>query len=123
MHTHRKPIPPGLQAALSPASEDNVILSLSGGLDTTTTEILHDTAARCLRDEPAALTIDLRDLVFCDSSGVRALRWVVSRSHLAGTRCRIANPQPQVCRLLILAAVDLLDVLDPLPATVPQPAQ
>jgi anti-anti-sigma factor len=100
-----------------------VILSLSGGLDTTTTEILHDTAARCLRDEPAALTIDLRDLSFCDSAGVRVLRWVAGRSRLAGTRCRIANPQPQVCRLLILAAVDLLDVLDAPPTTVPSPAQ
>jgi anti-anti-sigma factor len=107
MSSDRQPISTGLQAVLSLDGQDDAILSLSGGLDPTTTEVLHEVAARCLRDEPAALTVDLKDLGFCDSSGLRALRWVTRRAALAGTRCRIVNPQPQVRRLLMLAAVDL----------------
>jgi anti-anti-sigma factor len=102
-----------LHAALSLAGPDDVTLSLTGGLDTTTTEVLQDTAARCLRDEPASLTVDLRNLAFCDSSGVRALRWVTRRARLAGTRCRIVNAQPQVRRLLMLAdAGELIAAMD-----------
>ncbi|HWG02655.1 MAG TPA: STAS domain-containing protein [Trebonia sp.] len=102
-----------LRAVLSLAGPDDATLSLSGGLDTTTTEVLQDTAARCLRDEPASLTVDLRDVAFCDSAGVRALRWVARRAILAGTRCRVVNPQPQVRRLLMLAdAGELIAVMD-----------
>lgn len=103
----------GVQASPSLGGHDGVLLSLSGGLDITTADMVYEIVARCLRDEPASLTVDLRGLDFCDSTGVRALRWVVRRAGLAGTRCRIVNPQPPVRRLLALAdASELITAVD-----------
>ena len=55
-------------------------LTLVGNIDVTTDETVRDSAARCLRDQPDVFVVDMRELNFCDSAGVRALRWVLRRA-------------------------------------------
>jgi anti-sigma B factor antagonist len=88
-------------------------LTLADNIDVTTDERVRDTAARCLRDQPDVFIIDMRELNFCDNTGVRALRWVLRRAALVGATVRIIPPGEHLCRVLrLLGANDLLAVID-----------
>jgi anti-sigma B factor antagonist len=88
-------------------------LTLAGSLDATTDEPVRDTAARCLHDHPDVLIVDLRGLDFCDSAGVRLLRWVLRRAALVGATVSVIPPGDDFRRALtLLGAHDLLAVID-----------
>jgi anti-anti-sigma factor len=88
-------------------------LTLAGNLDVATDETVRDRAARCLRDQPDVLIVDMRELNFCDDTGVRALRWVLRRAALVGATVRIIPPGEHLRRVLTqLGANDLLAVID-----------
>jgi anti-anti-sigma factor len=88
-------------------------LALVGNLDAATDETVRDSAARCLHDQPDVLIVDMCELNFCDSAGVRALRWVLRRAALVGATVRVIPPGEHLCRmLLLLGANDLLAVMD-----------
>ena len=89
-------------------------LTLTGDIDVTTAETVRDSAARCLRDQPDVLIVDLREANFCDSTGVRVLRWVLRRATLVGARVRVIPPGEQFCHMLrLLDADDLLAIISP----------
>lgn len=71
-------------------------LTLAGSIDVTTDETVRDRAARCLRDQPDVLIVDLRALNFCDSTGVRALRWMLRRAALVGATVHACRRGPAV---------------------------
>jgi anti-anti-sigma factor len=88
-------------------------LTLAGNIDVTTDETVRDSAARCLRDQPDVLIVDLSELNFCDSTGVRALRWVLRRAALVGATVCVIPPGEHLRRALtLLRAHDLLAVID-----------
>lgn len=88
-------------------------LTLAGNIDVTTDETVRDSAARCLRDQPEVLIVDLRELNFCDSTGVRALRWVLRRAALVGASVCVIPPGEHLRRVLtLLGANDLLAVIN-----------
>jgi anti-anti-sigma factor len=88
-------------------------LTLAGNIDVTTDETVRDSAARCLRDQPDVLIVDLRELNFCDSTGVRALRWVLRRAALVDATVCVIPPGEHLRRVLtLLGAGDLLAVID-----------
>jgi anti-anti-sigma factor len=89
-------------------------LTLVGNLDAATDETVRDSAARCLHDQPDVFIVDMCELNFCDSAGVRALRWVLRRAALVGATVRVIPPGEHLCRMLrLLGANDLLAVMDP----------
>jgi|tagenome__1003787_1003787.scaffolds.fasta_scaffold20931874_1 anti-anti-sigma factor len=101
---------PGL-CAEAPGSNPRA-LTLSGDIDVTTAETVRDSAARCLRDQPDVLIVDLREANFCDSMGVRVLRWILRRTTLVGARVRVIPPGEDFCRMLrLLDADDLLAII------------
>ena len=88
-------------------------LTLAGSIDVTTDETVRDRAAQCLRDQPDVLIVDLHELNFCDSTGVRALRWMLRRAALVGATVRIIPPGEHLRRVLtLLGADDLLAAID-----------
>ena len=102
---------PGL-CAVPTLGRDPRALTLTGDIDVTTAEALRESAARCLSDQPDVLIIDLREANFCDSTGVRVLRWVLRRAALVGARVRVIPPGEQFCHMLrLLDADDLLAVI------------
>jgi anti-anti-sigma factor len=102
---------PGARSEATGRSERT--LTLAGNIDVTTDETVRDRAMRCLRDQPDVLIVDLRELNFCDSTGVRALRWVLRRAALVGATVRIVPPGEHLRRVLtLLGAGDLLAVID-----------
>ena len=95
----RSPAPAACAEALK---RNHRTLTLAGNIDMTTDETVRDSAARCLRD-----------LNFCDSTGVRALRWVLRRAALVGASVCIIPPGEHLRRVLaLLGANDLLAVID-----------
>ena len=88
-------------------------LTFAGNIDVTTDETVRDRAARCLRDQPDVLVVDLRELNFCDTAGVRALRWVLRRAALVGATVCVIPPGEHFRRVLaLLGANELLAVID-----------
>jgi ABC-type transporter Mla MlaB component len=75
-----RPRSPAAAACAEALKRNHRTLTLAGNIDVTTDETVRDSAARCLRDQPDVLIVDLRELNFCDSTGVRALRWVLRRT-------------------------------------------
>jgi anti-anti-sigma regulatory factor len=79
----------------------------------TTDETVRDSAARCLRDQPDVLIVDMSELNFCDSTGVRALRWVLRRAALVGTSVCVIPPGDHLRSVLtLLGANDLLAAIN-----------
>lgn len=108
LHAHA----PG--ACTEPPGRSQRTLALAGAIDVTTDEAVRDSAARCLRDQPDVLIVDLRELHFCDSAGVRVLRWVLRRAALVGATVCIIPPGEHLCRSLMqLGANDLLAAINP----------
>jgi anti-anti-sigma factor len=100
---------PVLGGCAEPPSRNQRTLALADNIDVTTDEAVRDRAARCLRDQPDVLIVDLRDLNFCDHAGVRVLRWVLRRAALVGATVHIVPPGAHLCRVLkLLGADDLL---------------
>jgi anti-anti-sigma factor len=77
-------------------------LNVAGELDVATVDQL---SARLTEPPPGATVIlDLGSLMFIDSSGLRA----ILQAHLGGRRLRLANPRPEILRVLEIA--DVLDL-------------
>jgi anti-anti-sigma factor len=88
-------------------------LTLAGSIDVTTDETVRDSAARCLREQPDVLILDLSELNVCDSTGVGALRWVLRRAALVGATVCVIPPGEHLRRVLTtLRAHDLLALID-----------
>ena len=81
-----------------------IVLALSGELDVADVDRLAAAAA----DIPAgaSVMVDLTELRFMDSSGLRMLMNLDLRSRVEGWRLTIADPQPAVERLLLLSGFE-----------------
>ncbi len=92
---------------LTIAERDGVVqVSLRGELDISTTTRLEEDLERVEADEPSLIVIDLRGLVFMDSTGLRLLIATEERSRAAGRRLVLVRGNPLIQRVLKLTRLD-----------------
>lgn len=94
----------------SPAA-GTVCVALSGELDLERAYTFDEELRRIERERPALIVLDLRRLVFMDSSGLGRVLACHRRARRDGRRLRIIRDAGAVQRVLALAALeDILDV-------------
>ena len=74
-------------------------------LDLATAESLLASVRAALRDEPAAIVVDLAGVTFCDSSGIGALLDAQALAATAGVPLRVSGPRPVIRRSLEITGV------------------
>lgn len=83
---------------------DTVVLSLHGELDLSCIHVFEAAAQDAPRT--GTLLLDLRDLEFMDSTGIRVIMNLQLRADAEGWALVLTNLQPQVLRMLRLCRVD-----------------
>jgi len=87
-------------------------LSLSGELDLSTIEQLERAVAARVDGRPELVVLDLRKLVFLDSTGLRLVLRLHERLHRVGGRLVLVKGPRRVHRVFELTrAVDVLEIL------------
>jgi anti-sigma B factor antagonist len=81
-------------------------VTVQGDVDMSTAPRLEEALDDVHRRFRQVATLDLADLQFIDSSGLRVLLLAARREHRAGRRLRVVNTDPQVRRLFELVALD-----------------
>jgi anti-sigma B factor antagonist len=98
-------------------SAGTVLVAPLGDLDMATAEELAVGALRELDRSPAAMTINMRRVAFCDSAGINVLVRIRNACERAGTAFRVVEPQPHVRVLLEITGVtEFLNVDPPAPS-------
>lgn len=82
-------------------SASGVTVSVAGELDLSTTEQLSRYLDEQLPDPVSALTLDLRELAFLDSSGLRFLIELNDRSQQQAWRLRLIQPRHEAVALVL----------------------
>ncbi|MFY1691242.1 STAS domain-containing protein [Plantactinospora sp. WMMB782] len=99
---------PALRIAVAPDRNGVLRMRLVGDLDMDTAELLRRTVDRTLGHPFGTLVVDLSQLDFCDSSGIRTLLFGVADAERLGRRLVVVNPRPFVRRVLELTGVTAL---------------
>jgi anti-anti-sigma factor len=81
-------------------------LTLSGELDLASVHELEEALARVQGWGTALIVLDLRELTFMDSTGLKVLVEANQHAQEAGPQFRVINGGPQVQRLLSITGVD-----------------
>ena len=84
-------------------TEPALKLSVTGELDMNTVELLATHVERCLADGPRALRLDLAELGFMDSSGLRFLIDLYDRSHREDWELSIVRPHNEAATMVLRA--------------------
>jgi anti-anti-sigma factor len=93
--------------------DDAVHLKLSGELDISTAQLLEDDLHRVEAERPELIVLDLRDLAFMDSTGLRLLIMADARAKGEGRRLAIGRGNEMIQRVLHLTRLDeRLEVVD-----------
>lgn len=77
------------------------LLSLTGELDMQTTETLARRIDGSLEQQPTALILDLRELAFMDSSGLRFLIELNERAQSDGWRLTLIAPRHEAAKIIL----------------------
>jgi len=86
--------------------DDAVHLKLSGELDISTAQLLEDDLHRVEAERPELIVLDLRDLAFMDSTGLRLLIMADARAKEEGRRLAIGRGNEMIQRVLHLTRLD-----------------
>jgi anti-anti-sigma factor len=79
---------------------DTAVVALSGELDVAGTALLENELDRIVADhEPSGVVIDLSDLAFMDSTGLRLIVLADDRARGDGRRLTLVRGQPDVHRV------------------------
>lgn len=101
-------------------ADDHAVVSVGGEVDLETASQLGDHALDALRDCPN-LVLDLTDVTFMDSTGLKVLLSIQRRADLAGGTLAVAGPTRSVRKILALTGLDqtfrLFDTVDDALAT------
>jgi anti-anti-sigma factor len=90
---------PSFSIAVSQADAIHTI-AVAGELDIASEPELAGALGRALEATPGAIVVDLRDVAFMDSTGIRALAQARQRCTEAGRRLLLMSPSPHVLRPL-----------------------
>jgi anti-anti-sigma factor len=88
------------------------VLAVDGELDITTAPVLEREVNRCAVDGTEEIVIDLRDVAFIDSSGLRSLvvaKRMCDRRHV---KLSLRDPSAHARRILDLTGLNRLFVVD-----------
>ncbi|MBV9838116.1 MAG: STAS domain-containing protein [Solirubrobacterales bacterium] len=102
------PVPPNVHSHLrvEVRSEPRAtVLAVSGELDLASSPALEEALERVRESDPATLILDLRELVFIDSTGLSVLVKADQRARETGKRFGLVNGPSQVQRLLVLTGL------------------
>jgi anti-anti-sigma factor len=93
--------------------EGAVRVALSGELDISTAQQLEDDLKRVEAQRPELIVLDLRDLAFMDSTGLRLLILADQRAKEEGRRVAIGRGNEMIQRVLHLTRLDeRLEIVD-----------
>ena len=98
--------------------DGTVVVRLRGELDMATAPGLTRALTTALDERPPALVLDLSELNFVDSTGIRVLITACRRAGSEGCSFVVRSPRRPVLKALRLTGVDRLMVIEP----GPQPA-
>jgi anti-anti-sigma factor len=87
---------------------DGIDVAITGEMDLATSEPLGRTLKRVLASKPVMMRLDLAEVSFLDSSGIRCLVGVAERAAEVGSHLVVRNPTPMVLRVLEICGVDQL---------------
>ncbi|MGK5738738.1 STAS domain-containing protein [Micromonospora sp. URMC 103] len=83
-----------------------VVLCPVGEVDMATADVLHAALTNVLRrPEIRAVVVDLAEVRFLDSSGIRVLVSAATTARRDGVTLRVVDPQPVVARVLRITSV------------------
>ena len=102
----------GFHAATA-GTDDTIVLRLQGELDMATAPALGRTLHTALGAGPSILALDLRELTFVDSTGIRVLITACRQAEKAGCRFVLRSPSRSVRKALLLTGVDRLMAIEP----------
>ncbi|MEU3574778.1 STAS domain-containing protein [Kitasatospora sp. NPDC036755] len=96
--------PPGADAAVETrtTADGSVVCALTGDLDIETLAPVADALTALVARRPPVIVVDLRQVGFCDSSGLNLLLRVRMEAGRAGLELRLAAVAPTVMRVLEL---------------------
>jgi anti-anti-sigma factor len=86
--------------------EDVATLVLSGELDLSTAPEVEQALADAEEKQPARMVIDLRQMAFMDSTGLRVVLAADGRARRDGRRLEVVPGPPQVHRVFLIALLD-----------------
>ncbi|MFD8706556.1 STAS domain-containing protein [Kitasatospora sp. NPDC059648] len=93
---------PGLEVRSRATETGAVVCALAGDLDIETLASAAETLTGLVAQRPPALVIDLREVAFCDSSGLNLLLRTRIAAEKEGLHLRLAAVAPTVLRVLEL---------------------
>jgi anti-sigma B factor antagonist len=97
------------------ALDGSVVVRLQGELDMATAPALSRALDTALDTRPTSLVLDLADLTFVDSTGIRVLITACRRAGGQGCSFVLRAPRRAVLKALRLTGVDRLMVVEPAP--------
>jgi anti-sigma B factor antagonist len=109
--------PPRARCEVTSRTDGAVCLTVSGGLDLAFTPYV-ESILRPAQDEAALVVVDLQQVVFMDSAGLRLLIVADARARRDGNRLVLARPSDRVRRLFELTAMRERLTIDDAPVLV-----
>lgn len=79
---------------------------LTGELDISTAQLLEDDLRRVEAEGPELIVLDLKDLAFLDSTGLRLMITADARAREDGRKVAIVRANPMIQRVLRLTRLD-----------------
>lgn len=100
-------------AVVAQTSERSTVLKLRGELDVATAPVLEGGLACAFAPKPSSMVLDMTDLTFLDSTGIRVLVTAARQAEGDGCSIVLMAPNAQVLRVLRLTGVDRLIAIEP----------
>jgi anti-sigma B factor antagonist len=91
---------------------EGIVVAVAGEMDLATSGPLAQALTEVLETKPVTVRLDLAEVSFLDSSGIRCLVGVAERATAVGGHLVVRNPTPMVLRVLELCGVDQLLLAD-----------
>jgi anti-sigma B factor antagonist len=82
------------------------VVRLTGDLDLAAVEPVSAAVRRALAERPSGLVLDLADVPFCDTVGLRLLLSTAGKARAQGCSCAVAALRPAVADFLVRVCAD-----------------
>lgn len=92
-------------------SNQNLIISLSGRLDTITSSQLEDEIKRCNLEDFETVTLNLRELEYISSAGLRVVLMIHKKTSKLGKKLVLVNVSSMVMEIFTMTGMaDFLNI-------------